>query len=89
MDLLPFVACPKTSVPNDELRDAWRPDLNDDRKVDSNDIEALKPHLGSRLATELQPGDEKFAPRMDLNADFKIDSLDMDILKSFLGKSCE
>jgi hypothetical protein len=71
------LACSRTPARNDEHPDAWPPDLNDDRTVNSLDAGVLVPALNS------QSGDGDFSPRMDFDANRVINTLDIGHLIPF------
>ena len=75
-------ACSNTSVRNDEFFDAFPPDVNDDRTVNSLDTSVIIPALNSRL------GQARFNIRFDLNADGAINTHDIGRLVQHLNGSC-
>ena len=81
------VACPATSIPNDEAIDAWAPDFNDDRAANSLDVFLFAQLFGS--TTVFTPdGKLPYSPRYDLNVDGAINALDGSILALYFNKSC-
>ncbi len=87
MGTAPGVACPATSIPNDEAIDAWGPDFNDDRVVNSLDVFLFAGLFGSTTAFT-PDGKFPYSPRYDLNADGAINAVDESILALYFNKSC-
>ena len=87
MDTAPGVACSVTSLPNDEAIDAWGPDFNDDRAVNSLDVFLFAQRFGS-TPTLTAVGKLPYAPRYDLNADEAINILDVFILAQYFNRTC-
>ena len=87
MGTAPGVACPATSIPNDEAMDAWGPDFNDDRAANSLDAFLLAQLFGSTTAFT-PDGRLPYSPRYDLNADGAINALDVSIFNLYFNVSC-
>jgi hypothetical protein len=87
MGTAPGATCPATFIPNDEAIDAWGPDFNDDRAVNSLDVFLFAQRFGS-TPTLTAVGKLPYAPRYDLNADGAINALDGSILAMYFNKSC-
>jgi Bacterial Ig domain/Bacterial TSP3 repeat len=75
------VACPATSTANDEPVDAWPPDFDDNKVVDSADASAVSSRSGADI------GETNYDPRFDLNADGHINIVDVATVSSWAG-SC-
>jgi uncharacterized protein YkwD len=75
-------ACSNTVSGNDESFDAFPPDVNDDRTVNTLDTSMIIPALNSRL------GQARFNIRFDLNADGAISTTDVGRLVTYLNGSC-
>ncbi len=82
-----FDGCPATAIANDEPVDAWAPDFNDTRMVDSLDAFLLASRFGSAI-TLTADGRLPYLPRFDLNADGGINVLDMFIFARYFNKTC-
>ncbi len=83
----PGVNCPATTIANDEAIDAWGPDFNDDRAVNSLDLFRFAQRFGS--TPSLTPdGKLPYAARYDLNADDAINALDVFVLAVYFNKVC-
>jgi len=77
------LACPVTSVADDEAIDAWPPDFNDDTFVDITDVNRMAAQRFGAMR-----GDPDYNPRYDLNADGFIDITDMSTVQSRFGQTC-
>ncbi len=77
------LACPLTSVPDDEVVDAWPPDFNDDTFVDITDVNRMS---AQRIGA--MRGDPDYNPRYDLNADGFIDITDKAAVTNRFGQTC-
>jgi uncharacterized protein YkwD len=75
-------ACSNTTARNDEHPDAWPPDLNDDRIVNSLDAGVFTPRLNARR------GQQDFSARLDLNVDGVINTTDIGLLTLVLNDTC-
>ena len=75
-------ACSTTTGRNDEHPDAWPPDFNDDRSVNTLDAGSLVFVLNTRL------GDTGYQQRYDLNADGIINTADAGRMVRSLHRSC-
>lgn len=79
---LPAAACPANATANDEDPDAWPPDFDDNRVVNTTDVlQVLPPYFG----TSVPPT----SSRRDLFPDGVINTTDVfRVLPPFLGSSC-
>ncbi len=79
--------CSADTLQNNELVDAWPPDLNDDQSVDILDI--IDGPVGLFAAWGARTIDPEFTPRSDLYVDGSIDILDIIVtLFPFWGDRC-
>jgi len=70
----PFSSCSKN-----KNKDAWPPDLNNNKVVNVEDYNSLKKAVESR----------QYSKRFDLTADGKLDSDDVLTLKKYIGQKCK
>lgn len=70
------------NCPDDGQDAAWPPDFNNDRLVNTNDVNIIKNFFNTKA------GDNRFNRRYDLNADKSINSLDVYIVSQYLNKGC-
>jgi len=78
----PLRACSADSAANNELLDAWPPDLNDDQSVNIIDLGEMRGVFGSTS------GDGAYTSRHDLTADGAINVVDIGTVRPFFGVSC-
>ena len=83
----PGVACPATANANDEATDAWGPDFDDSRTVNSPDSFLLAKRFGSSTVFT-PPGRLPYEPRYDLSADNVINTFDVFIFALYFKLTC-
>ena len=81
------IACSATTIANDEAIDAWGPDFNDDRAVNSLDVFKFAQRFGS-TPSFTPDGKLPYAARYDLNAAGGINVLDVFIFAQYFNKTC-
>ncbi|MBI2021483.1 DUF1554 domain-containing protein [Candidatus Daviesbacteria bacterium] len=59
--------------------DAWPPDINNNRKVNTNDYSSVNNHIRRK---------KSYNRRFDMNGDGKLDGSDLAIINKYIGKSC-
>jgi len=75
-------ACPATVTPNDEVVDAWPPDLNDTQGANLSDVSLM----GS--AYNKSAGRPGYDVRKDLNANNVVNLSDISSMSPFYNKAC-
>ena len=89
---LPLVACPATSIPDDEDPDATGPDWDDSQDVDGSDVFLFAQRFGTESGVPPPVGKLAYIPRFDIyptGASLnKIDGSDVFVLATYFGKSC-
>src|SRR3989344_1800125 len=78
----PNKKCPTTATANDESPDAWTPDFNDDRKVNTIDVLFFGGKTGKKVA------DNPSLKRYDFDANGTINIIDVQYMSPYMGKSC-
>jgi hypothetical protein len=74
------------ACPDDRGDDAWPPDINNDGRVNIQDLARFWP-IGSELGGS-GVKDYRYDRRYDLNGDAKIDVRDLAKIKAYMGRSC-
>lgn len=77
--------CSNTVGLNDEVVDAWPPDVNDSRTVNLSDLSSFSPWYN---VIGPNPPNPAFNPRFDLNANNVVNLSDLSLMGPFYNKSC-
>jgi len=74
---------PMDPCPDDQLDDAWPPDVDNSGRVSTTDVLTFAPVM------QQQPGDASYDPRLDLGGGEGINIIDVLLLGSVIQRSCQ